>query len=123
MKSFRRAVVACVIVFGVTGAANAATIITPLLHNDAVGGSLQCNAVNGGSTTISSMTVNITVLGSSVSSGTCTSLLPGHFCQVTTPDPAGAYCTVTAVGSTKNVRVVLQAQDASNSITSIVEGR
>jgi hypothetical protein len=78
--------------------------------------------VNGGVSTISSMTVNITILGTSVSSGTCTNLLPGHFCQVTTPGPLGAYCTVTFGGSTKNVRAVLQAQDASNAITAIVEG-
>jgi hypothetical protein len=123
MKPFQRTVIACILAFGVTGVANAATIITPLLHTDAPGGTLQCNAVNAGTSTISSMTVDITVLGSSVSSGTCTDLLPGHFCQVTTPGPLGAYCTVTFAGSPKKVRAVLQAQDAGNAITSIVEGQ
>jgi hypothetical protein len=124
MKYLGTALVAGLIVLSVTGAARASNVlITPLLHTSSPSDTLQCNAVNGGTTTIPSMTVDITVLGSSVGSGTCTNLTPGRFCAVTVPGPMGAFCTVTVAGSTKNVRAVLQVDDSSSAITSIVEGR
>jgi hypothetical protein len=123
MKYLYRTMVAGILVLGVTGVARAATLVTPLLHTSAIGDTLQCNAVNGGTRTISSITVDITVLGSSVGSGTCSNLAPGQFCQVTVPGPTGAFCKVTVAGSTKNVRAVRQVDNSSTAIASIVEGR
>jgi hypothetical protein len=122
MKGLYRVMIVGLAVFGVTGVAGAATLITPLLHTSSASETLQCNAVNGGTTTISSMTVDITVLGSSVMSGTCLNLTPGRFCAVTAPGPLGAFCKVTFGGSAKNVRAVLQVDDSSSAITSVVEG-
>jgi hypothetical protein len=123
MTCLNKALTAGIVALSITGVARAATLVTPLLHTSAPGDTLQCNAVNGGTSTISSMTVDITVLGSSAGSGTCNNLAPGQFCEVTVPGPAGAFCKVTIAGSAKNVRAVLQVDDSSTAITSIVEGR
>lgn len=122
MNSLYRTIVASILVFCASSAASAATLVTPLLHTSSASDTLQCNAVNGGTSTLSSVTVSITILGSSVASGTCPNLAPGHFCAVTTPGPLGAFCKVTVAGSSKYVRAVLQVDDSSSVTTSVVEG-
>jgi hypothetical protein len=68
-----------------------------------------CTAVNVGSASLAQVTVDVTIVGSNVGSGateTCSALAANGACEATNQAGGATYrfCTVSVVGSRKNVR-------------------